>query len=172
MEKNEKSLCESKVFEEVYKTHVTALRNYVYYKSGNIDVAEDIVQDCFMKIWKNCSNIIFQTVKSLLYKMASNSFLNTVTHKKVVLEHQKLSVNLNKTNNESPEFLLEEKEFLKKLQNAISGLSDKEREVFLLNRIDKKKYREIAELLNISVKAVEKRMSSALKKLRSKIEGI
>ncbi|TCI85863.1 RNA polymerase sigma factor [Tenacibaculum sp. M341] len=172
MKESEKSLCESKVFEEVYKTHVTALRNYVYYKSGDIDVAEDIVQECFMKIWKNCAKIIFSTVKSLLYKMASNSFLNMVSHKKVVLEHQKLSVNNKNSTNENPEFLLEEKEFLKKLQNAIADLSDKEREVFLLNRIDKKKYREIAELLNISVKAVEKRMSSALKKLRTKIEGI
>ncbi len=172
MKENEKSLCESKVFEEVYKTNVTALRNFVYYKSGDIDVAEDIVQDCFMKIWKNCSNIVLTTVKALLYKMASNSFLNMVSHKKVVLQHQKLSVNENRITNETPEFLLEEQEFLKKLQAAIADLSDKEREVFLLNRIDKKKYREIAELLNISVKAVEKRMSNALKQLRKKIEGI
>ena len=41
-----------------------------------------------------------------------------------------------------------------------------------MNRIDGKKYREIADFLNISQKAVEKRMSSALKKLREKIEGI
>ena len=64
---------------------------------------------------------------------------------------------------------MEEKEFMDKLQNAISDLTDGQREVFLLNRIDKKTYKEIAEMLEISVKAVEKRMHGALVKLRGKI---
>ena len=71
--------------------------------------------------------------------------------------------------NLSPEFVLEEKEFKTKLQNAIADLTDGQREVFLLNRIDGMKYREIAEMLDISVKAVEKRMSGALKILKEKI---
>lgn len=171
MKQEGQSLCSSKVFEEVYKTNVTSLRNYIYYKSGDADLAEDIIQDCFMKIWNNCSNIILKTVKPLLYKMAFNSFLNTVSHKKVVLEHQKSFSNNDQTN-EDPEFILEEKEFLKKLEKAISNLTDKQREVFLLNRIDKKTYREISELLNISLKAVEKRMSIALKELRKQIKGL
>ncbi len=172
MKVGDKSLCDSKVFEEVYKSNATALRNFVYYKCGDIDVAEDIIQDCFMTVWKKCSTIILQSVKSLLFTMASNAFLNTVKHKKVVLEHQKLNKNINQQTNENPEFLLEEQEFLKKLESAIADLPNKEREVFLLNRIDKKKYREIADLLNISVKTVEKRMSKALKQLRNQIEGI
>ncbi|CAM1341703.1 RNA polymerase sigma factor [Tenacibaculum amylolyticum] len=171
MKEDEKSLCDSKVFEEVYKANVTALRNYIYYKSGDIDMAEDIVHDCFMKVWNNCSKIVYGTVKAFLYKIASNTFLNKVKHKKIVLEHQKLAPSKT-TTNEDPEFVLEEKEFLKKLQTAIAELPEKEREVFLLNRIDKKKYREIADLLNISIKTVEKRMTGALKKLRGQIEGI
>ena len=50
-------------------------------------------------------------------------------------------------NNQSPEYLLEEEEFKKKLQQAIALLSVAQREVFLLNRIEGKKYREIAEML-------------------------
>lgn len=171
MNQGEKSICDSQVFEEVYKTNITTLRNYIYYKSGDINIAEDIAQDCFLKIWNNCATIIYSTVKSLLYKMAKNSFLNIVTKNKLILEHQKLS-NQETQTSETPEFVLQEKEFLKKLQATIAALPDKEKEVFLLNRIDKKKYREIAELLNISVKTVEKRMSSALKKIRKKIDGI
>ena len=74
--------------------------------------------------------------------------------------------------NESPEFILLEKEFLEKLENTIAGLPQKQREVFLLNRIEKKKYKEIAVLLNISVKAVEKRMHSALLIMREKIGNV
>lgn len=168
---DKKSICNPIVFEEVYKANIKALRNYIYYKCGDVSLSEDIVQDAFMKIWKNCSNIIPNTVKALLYKMSFNSLMSFFSHKKVVLEHEKLQNPINSTN-EDPEFLLEEKEFLKKLQQAIAELTDKDREVFLMNRIDKKKYREIADILDISIKTVEKRMSSALKELRKKIEII
>ena len=74
--------------------------------------------------------------------------------------------------NESPEFLLEEKEFMVKLKKVIADLPEKQREVFLLSRIDKKKYSEISEMLDISVKAVEKRMSQALIRMREQIGNV
>ena len=67
---------------------------------------------------------------------------------------------------------MEEDEFKTRLEQAISELVPTQREVFLMNRIDKKKYSEIAEELEISVKAVEKRMGKALKILRSKIKEL
>jgi RNA polymerase sigma factor (sigma-70 family) len=60
---------------------------------------------------------------------------------------------------------LEEKQFKEKLTNAIDQLQENERVVFLMNRIDQLTYREIADRLEISQKAVEKRMHTALKKL-------
>lgn len=87
------------------------------------------------------------------------------------MEYAKAAPYIDKTI-ESPEYLLEEEEFKTKLQNAIALLTDAQREVFLLNRIDGKKYREIAEILNVSQKAIEKRMSAALKILRKHIENI
>jgi len=76
------------------------------------------------------------------------------------------------TSNESPEFILEEKEFKDKLDNALNDLPDNQRTTFLLNRIDGKKYAEIAKMEGVSVKAIEKRMHLALKSLREKIDGI
>ncbi|MAO07183.1 MAG: hypothetical protein CL596_00560 [Alteromonas sp.] len=67
---------------------------------------------------------------------------------------------------------MEEKQFKEKLQTAIADLTEAQRTAFLMNRIEGKKYVEIAEILGISVKAVEKRMSQALASLRSKIHGI
>ena len=88
-----------------------------------------------------------------------------------MLSYAKETPNLDITN-QNPEYLLEEEEFKEKLQNAIASLTEAQREVFLMNRIDGKKYWEIAELLGISQKAVEKRMSSALKTLKAQIENI
>ncbi|WP_298901126.1 RNA polymerase sigma factor [uncultured Psychroserpens sp.] len=164
------SMCDEKTYELFFKTHSQVFRNYIYYKCGDIQQAEDIVQDTFIKLWKNCAKVALEKAKSYMFTLANNAFLNQVAHKKVVLEYQKTIVN--QQTNESPEFVLEEKEFLTKLNMAIADLPEKQRVVFLLSRIDKKKYREISELLGISVKAVEKRMSQALETLRKKISHI
>ncbi len=165
-----KSVCESKVFEELYTSHSKTLYNFIYYKCGNQVQAEDLVQEAFVKMWNNCAKVLFEKAKSFLYTVTNNLFLNEVAHKKVILKYRKIPVS--ESTNESPEFLLEEKEFMDKLQNAISNLTEAQREVFLLNRIDKKTYREISELLNISVKAVEKRMHGALIKMRERVGKI
>ncbi|MDE1207836.1 RNA polymerase sigma factor [Tenacibaculum larymnensis] len=164
-----KSLCNEEDFNEFYKSNIQFVTNFSSYKSNDKDTALDLIQEAFLKMWEKCSEISYEKAKSYLFTSVNNLFLNKLKHEKVVLNYAKNSPYLD-INNQNPEYLLEEEEFKNKLKNAIENLTEAEREVFLMNRIDGKKYREIAELLNISQKAVEKRMSSALKKLRSKIE--
>lgn len=167
---NQKNVCNEEVYESIFHNYSETLRNFLYYKCGDIQQAEDIVQDAFIKLWNNCTKVFYEKAKSYLYTIANNAFLNEVAHKKVVLQHQKS--NIKSSTNETPEFLLEEEEFMKKLNKAIADLPHRQREVFLLSRIDKKKYSEIADIIGISVKAVEKRMSQALLVLRDKIGDI
>ena len=165
-----KSVCEQKTYELLFKTHSKTLRNFVYYKCGDVQQAEDIVQDAYIKLWDNCSKVIFEKAKSFLFTVARNLFLNEVAHKKIVLRHR-VHLPEDKTI-ETPQFLLEEQEFMKRLKGVIASLPEKQREVFLLSRIDKKKYAEISEIVGISVKAVEKRMSQALVILREQLGNI
>ena len=164
-------LCEETHFNSFYLEHIQAVNNFAYYKCGDKAMSLDFVQDAFSKVWENCSKIDFSKAKTYLFTTVNNLFLNTVRHQKVVLSYAKASPYLDRTN-QNPEYLLEEEEFKNKLQTVISDLSEEQREVFLLNRIEDKKYREIAEMLNISQKTVEKRMSGALKLLRAKLENI
>jgi len=165
------NLCDESHFNSFYLKQVQAVNNFAYYKCGDKDQALDLVQDAFSKIWENCSKIDFTKAKTYLFTTVNNLFLNNIKHNKVVMAYAKAAPYLD-TNNQSPEYLLEEEEFKIKLQNAIAALTEGQREVFLMNRIDGKKYREIAEILNLSQKAVEKRMSGALKALRLQIENI
>lgn len=167
----DKSLCDEIYFNEFYTAHIQSASNFAYYKSGDKNTSLDLAQEAFIKIWENCAKINFTKAKSYLFTVVNNLFLNKVKHNKVVFEYAKNSPYLD-INNQNPEYLLEEEEFKLKLKKAIEDLTEGEREVFLMNRIDGKKYREIAEILAISQKAVEKRMSLALKKLRTKIDGI
>ncbi|RDI55016.1 RNA polymerase sigma-70 factor (ECF subfamily) [Flavobacterium glaciei] len=165
------TLCEENHFRDFYLKHLQSANNFAYYKCGDEEAALDLVQDAFTKIWENCSKIDFSKVKTYLFTCINNLFLNNIKHQKVVLRYVKDASNLD-TNNQSPEYLFEEEEFKQKLTKAIASLSEVQREVFLLNRIEGKKYREIAELLDISQKTVEKRMSGALQILKAQIENI
>ena len=171
MDKNiHNNLCNEKKFNDFFRDNSSLLNNYIFYKCGNIDLSQDIVQDAFIKFWNNCHKIIPQKAKSYLFTIANNLFLNEYSKSKVVSNYKN---NLKKDYTiESPEFLLEEKEYGDRLKQAISNLSEAQRTAFLLSRIDGKKYKEIAEILNISVKAVEKRIHNALLNLRKEIGNI
>lgn len=157
------SVCEESIFKSIFISHSKGLRNFLYYKTGDLQRSEDLVQEAFVKLWESCASVPFAKAKPFLFKVANNLMLNQVKHDKVVLKFRQKPTS--DKNIESPEFILEEKEFSDRIQQAINGLTEGQRTVFLMNRIDKKKYREIAEELNISVKAVEKRMHLALKAL-------
>lgn len=170
MQQPSKSVCDQPVFTQVFETHAEAVRNLIYYKCGDKDQAEDVMQEAFIKLWDNCKKVLFEKAKGFLCTVANNLFLNQVARQKVRLEYSKIP--RSNKNVESPDFVMEEKEFMNKLQKAIGELPEGQREVFLLNRIDKKTYNEIAEMLGISVKAVEKRMHNALKQLRKLVKNI
>lgn len=166
----EKSVCNQSTFDFLFQEHARVLRNYLYYKYGDEDQADDAVQEAFVKLWKNCAKVPFEKVKGFLYTVASNFTKSAIRHEKVKLNYEISHMEVSKgVNYESPEFISLEKEFMEKLTGAIAGLPDRQREAFLLNRVEKKKYREVAEIMDISVKAVEKLMHKALLKLKDQI---
>src|SRR5690606_23289732 len=170
MEKDTRSLCDQRNFNTIFEMYGETLRNFMYYKCGDLYQAEDLVQFAFVKLWTNCKKVVYEKAKGFLFAVAKNKFLNEVAHKKVVLEYSMLPQQT--ADHESPQFRMEENEFMERLQQAIDALPVGQREVFLLNRIDKMTYVEIAALLGVSQTAVEKRMQKALIKMRKTIKNI
>ncbi len=152
-----------------YDTHFEGLRNFLYYKSGNMALAEDLVQEVFIKVWEKRSTIEKETLKSLLYTIANNMLLNHFNHMKVVKSHAEGESKAVHSTSQTPQFQMEEEEFGKKLQRVLEKIPEGSREVFLMNRIEKIKYDEIATRLELSVKAVEKRMSKALSVIKEEL---
>ena len=154
---------------EAYDTYFESLRGFLYYKTGDIGLAEDIVQEVFIKVWEKRANVEQKTLKSFLFTIANNLMINHMNHLKVVARHEGEVKVGPRSERKSPQFILEEKEFEIKLNRCIEMIPEGCREVFLMNRIDKLKYDEIASRVGISVKAVEKRMSKALAIIREQI---
>lgn len=162
------STCEESVFDALYQKYSKDLFRYLYYKYGGSSDPEDKVQEAFLKLWKNCRNVPPNKAKGFLYKVANNVTLNSLARKKTVYNHNAFFRSDN-VNNENPEFVLETKEYLAKLQSALASLTEAQRVAFMLNRVEGKKHKEIAEFLGISTKAVEKRLYGAIKKLKKQL---
>jgi RNA polymerase sigma-70 factor (ECF subfamily) len=164
------NVCDEALYAAIYRKLSQSLHDFVYYKYGGRVEAEDKVQEAFIKLWKKCSEVSPDKAKSFLFTVVNNLSLNEVKHQKVVLSYQTTARPGSAV--ETPQFVLEEKEYMQKLQRALENLPEKQRVAFMLNRIEGKRHKEIAELLNISRKAVEKRIYTALETIRKEIDGI
>ena len=164
------NVCKEEVFSKIYEKWSGSLHNFIYYKYGEQVNPEDKVQEAFLKLWKHCKDTPIDKAKSFLFTVINNLSLNDLKHQKVVLKFQQEMPK--EHTNESPEFVMQEREYLQKLENALAKLPEGQRIAFLLNRVEGKRHQEIADLLGISRKAVEKRIYTALEKLREEIEEL
>ncbi|MDQ1772232.1 sigma-70 family RNA polymerase sigma factor [Labilibaculum sp. A4] len=152
-------------FKLLFDNHFDSIRNYIYYRSRDEELATDIAQDSFMKLWEKNLDFDEKPLRSLLYKIAGDLFISKYRREKVA---QKYLVKLEPAiDNHSPEDQLAYQELTTKYETALDELSEKQRTVFLMSRMEGLKYQEIADRLELSVKAVEKRMSYALSYLRN-----
>jgi len=170
MEDSDQPICEESIFRRIYNDHSRDLYNFLYYKYGAENHPEDLMQEAFGKLWDNCNKVSLEKARAFLFTVANNQMLNELAKKKTVLNYQKED-QVTQTN-QSPHYILEENEYMNLLQKAIEELTEEQRVAFLLNRVDGKKHREIAEMLGISQKAVEKRIYKALESLQQKIGNI
>lgn len=170
-QKSDSLLCSETVFKSVFDLNYKALRNYLVYQFRNVDRAEDTAQNAFVILWENCKILKPEQAKSFLFTTAIRLSLNQIKHDKVVSNFELIS-KPKSINVESPEYLFEEVELKVRLEKAINELPEKQRVVFLMNRFENHSYSEIAKLLDLSVKAVEKRMHQALLSLRKVAKNV
>ncbi len=131
-------------------------------------MATDIAQDSFMKIWEKNLEYNENQIKGLLYKISKELWISQY---RKLDSARKFELNLTyEEESITPEDLLEYDELRVKYEEVLSILPENQREVFLMSRMEDLTYKEIADRLDISVKAIEKRMSLALRTLRKELK--
>lgn len=158
-------------FEQLFKSHFRALHGYAYTFVKDHEVAEEMVQVVFCRLWEKSGNIaIQQSVTAYLYRSVYHECLNHLKHQKVRSAHElytKHQAAHHHTEETSSRLRLRELE--EKLALALKALPEQCRTIFQMSRFESLKYQEIAGRLGISVKTVENQMGKALKILRSKL---
>jgi RNA polymerase sigma factor (sigma-70 family) len=138
-------------FKEVFDRFYDHLRNYLYYLSGDIEWADDALQEVFMVVWEKRNNVQDETLQSFLFTVGRNLFLKHNRRKAVHLKFEKLNQEENLTQSAEEDVL--DREFDRHLQSAISDLPEKCRTVFLMSKMDGMTNQQIADSLHVSVKA-------------------
>jgi RNA polymerase sigma-70 factor (ECF subfamily) len=140
------------------------------YVSGK-EVAEDIIQDTFLKIWKNRKTMIINTSgRNFLVTNVKNACIDYLRKRETEQYYLQKSEENAKHLSEEAEELYSIVELESMLSAALAHLPENIRKVFEMNRFEGKTYAAIATEQNLSVKTIEAYMSKALKLLRNELK--
>jgi len=155
-------------FEQVFRKYYQALCSFAIVYVKDQDLVEEMVQDVFYHFWEKREKVkIESSLKSYLYSMVRNRCLQYLRREKIsqrVMTQVKVDYELTET--PDPASVYRMAEMNKTFQEALEELPERTRKVFEMSRFEGKKYKEIAQLLSISIKTVEANMGKALKHFR------
>lgn len=155
--------------------------NLLFYATRLLDSeaeAEDVVQDVFVELWKRQDSVeIGEQIQAFLYRAVYTRCLNVLKHRNIKGKYEAAIEEINQRraeyyqpddNNEVIK-RIENRELRLEINKAINELPDKCKEVFKLSYLHDMKNKEIADILNISLRTVESHMYKALKLLRNSL---
>lgn len=159
---------EQGVFKQLFESYFKKMTLFAEYFLLDCGEAEDIVQEVFIDLWNNAPTLPeVSNLKSYLFTQVRNRSLNRLKHlhvednyKQWLLEAQAYA--------EIPEVEIDQ-DMLKKVYDVIEELPDQSKIIFKRCVLDGKKYKEVAEEMNISVNTVNTQMSRAYKFIRSRL---
>jgi RNA polymerase sigma-70 factor, ECF subfamily len=160
-----------KIFDYLFHLYYSGLVVYAGRMINSQSVAEDLVQDVFVKLWTNRRTLeINQSLKSYFFISVKNKCIDFIRHQKLVSKTEQELANQTETISNDHHFLIES-ELRAYLFSALEKLPEACREIFVQNRFEGLKPKEIAEKRGISVRTVETQIGKALKILRSELSA-
>lgn len=161
---------ERQEFEDLFRAEFTGLCYFAQKYVKDLEVAREIVQESFIQLWEKRDYMdASRNIKSYLATSIRNKCLNYLRDNKKFDANILQLENLLELTAEPEHDFLVEKELNNSIQIALDELPEKCKAIFVMNRYDNLKYKEIADKLGISVKTVEAQMSKALQHLRVKL---
>jgi RNA polymerase sigma-70 factor (ECF subfamily) len=160
---------DSKAYTYLVDTYHHKLCVYAHGLTHDHDIAEDIVQNVFIRTWKKRDRLKTDfSIKSFLYKSVYNEFIDQYRKQKFVLALEKKYIDaLSNIVEEEDEKSLDR--LIALVKQEIQHLPNKCKKTFLLSKEDGLTNIEIAEYLDVSIKTVEAHMTKAFSILRNKV---
>jgi len=167
---------DSEVFAKLYNEHYSRIFSYALKRTANLEIAQDITSETFFKALKKLWQFRWKNISfsSWLYKIANNEIANYFRKNKYKVSLEKIPEPV-AFSNPFAEIIKAEQELKKHqdfllLQEKISKLPIKYQEVIILRFFEKKKIKEVAEILGKKEGTVKSLLSRGLEKLRNLVE--
>lgn len=153
---------------ELYQLLYKKLVQFAYVLVRSRELSEEVVEDVFIKLWSRRSQIMnIQNLKVYLYIATKNTALNYLSKKAIELTtapFDYLDIETAEVGS-SPEQLMITAEMLRKMQAAVDALPPRCKMIFKLIREDGLKYKEVSDVLGISVNTIDAQMAIAVKRI-------
>ena len=154
-------------FEHLFRRFFRELHVYSYSILRDWDLAEEVVQTLFLKMWENGSwQRVEISVKAFLYRSVYHESLNVLRQHQVTQRYRHHAMYVMRNEAEHPVARIELNELEERIRESLNRLPEKCRTIFQLSRFGELKYHEIASQLGISVKTVETQMGKAIRILK------
>ena len=166
-------------FEEIYRTYYPRMKRFAQEYVVREEDAENITQDIFMELWESRALIPSHTnLFSFLFTTVKNRCTDFLRHQVVVQKtgdkmqrwyQQQMSLKFQSLE-QFDEQIFGESDVDVVVQKAIRELPDRCRQIFVMNKLEGKKQKDIAKELDISINTVETQMGIAYKRLRESLK--
>lgn len=157
-------------FEYLFDHYYDWLCNYIFKLSGNRNLSKDMVQEVMVRIWEKREKITINgSLKGYLFRSCHNQFLQHIRKEKRqpdLLDKIRWDTIYDSYFEKKEEEEAHAQAARLKLDELLDKLPPKCKEIFIMNKLERRKYREIAKDMGISIKTVENQMSKALKIIR------
>jgi len=166
-------------FKELFDKYQRYIFNICYRFTGNTDEAEDVTQNVFIKIFRSIRKFRGDSsLRSWIYRIAVNACLNHQRRKKLnyyisldfLMSDKSYEQPSDDRNN--PDAQIERAEEEKIVQKAVQSLPSRQKTAIILQRYEELTYREIAEVMQTTVPAVESLVHRARENLSAKLARI
>lgn len=161
---------DEKAFAEFFNRNWKKFHTMAYRKVHDRQVTEEIVQDLFMKLWDKRATLFIHNIHAYIYASIRNkaiNYLEACIVKRKYWDYYKTFIPQAEA---STEEMVDYNELMETIEHSIEQLPKKTRKIFELNRIEGRSIAEIAQLLNLSEKAIEYHLTNSLKHLRMHVK--
>lgn len=159
---------ERAAFERTFRQHYAELCDFAAFYVGSADEAEDVVQDVFFAIWLRREDLEARvSVRSYLFGAVRNHALHNSRHAAVVRRHIQDESAAPRPVERGADEILEGDEAALELRRAIESLPPRTRLAMELRWLRQMSYAEVASVMRISTKGVEKLITEGMARLRS-----
>lgn len=164
-------LDDEKAFAALFKRHWRRVHAMAYSRVRSMEVTEEFVQELFIALWDKRHTQSIKHLSSYLYQSIKFKALNYIEAKLVQKKYWDYYRTFIPQEENATEIAVKYNDLLEAVEQGMNKLPEKSKKVFELNRFEGHSITEIADLLNLSEKAIQYHLTQSVKKLRAHLKN-